>query len=97
MLYIRLCIDKSGSTELRNRLRPEHRAYFQPNLQPGAAVRLVQAGPLCIGDSDDNLGSFMILEAPSLADAQRFHDDDPFTKAGLFATAHVHRWDKHVG
>ena len=44
MLYIRLCFDKSGTSELRNKIRHEHRAYFKPNMETGAAVRLVQAG-----------------------------------------------------
>ncbi len=63
MLYIRVCYDKSGMGELRDKLRNNHRAYFKPNLAGGdAAVRLVQAGPLCTSDNDTtNIGSFMIL------------------------------------
>lgn len=98
MLYIRLCFDKSGTTELRNKIRADHRAYFKPNMEPGAAVHLVQAGPLCVSDTDDtNLASFMIIEAKSEAEVQAFHEGDPFTKAGLYEKSYVHRWDKHVG
>ncbi|HZZ13410.1 MAG TPA: YciI family protein [Paraburkholderia sp.] len=98
MLYIRMCFDKSGTTELREMHRAAHRAYFKPNLEAGAHVRLVQAGPMCVSDDDDtNLGSFMILEAPSLADAQRFHEGDPFTQVGLYETVFIHRWDRHIG
>jgi uncharacterized protein YciI len=28
---------------------------------------------------------------------QRFHDNDPFTIAGLFEEVRIHRWDRHVG
>ncbi|WP_233342909.1 YciI family protein [Burkholderia cepacia] len=97
MLYIRLCFDRPGTTDLREQHRAAHRAYFQPNLGDGAMPRLVQAGPLCIDDTNDtNLGSFMILEANSLADVQRFHDGDPFTRVGLYDKVFLHRWDRHI-
>lgn len=98
MLYIRICFDKAGTTELRETHRAAHRAYFKPNLEDGADVRLVQAGPMCVSDQDDtNLGSFMILEANNLADVQRFHDGDPFTQVALYDKVFIHRWDKHIG
>ena len=97
MLYIRLCIDKPGSSELRELHRADHRAYLKPNLSEDAAVRLVQAGPLCISDSDDtNLASFMIIEAPSLEEVERFHKGDPFTAADLYDKVYIHRWDRHI-
>jgi len=93
MLYIRLCLDKPGMVELRERLRAEHRSYLAN--QP---LRLVQAGPLCVDDSNDtNLGSFMIVEAANRDEVVRMHDNDPFSKAGLFAESIIHRWDKHIG
>lgn len=98
MLYIRLCFDKTGTSALREELRASHRAYFKPNLAPDAAVRMVQGGPLCINDSDDtNLASFMIIEAPSHEQVQEFHENDPFTKAGLYEKTYIHRWDRHIG
>jgi len=98
MLYIRVCYDKPGMGELRDRLRNNHRAYFKPNLAGGdAAVRLVQAGPLCTSDTDTtNIGSFMILEAKSHADVMEFNDGDPFTAAKLYERVEIHRWDRHV-
>lgn len=98
MLYVRLCFDKSGTTELRERIRAQHRAYFKPNLEAGAKVRMVQGGPLCVSDTDNtNLASFMVLEAPTREDVVRFHEGDPFTIAGLYETTYIHRWDRHVG
>ncbi|WP_334028590.1 YciI family protein [Alteromonas sp. P256] len=94
MLYIRLCIDKHGTNELREKYRQAHRDY----LMQSSDASIVQAGPLCVSDSDDtNLGSFLIIAAENEAAAKRFHDNDPFTKMGLFETSHVHRWDKHIG
>ncbi len=97
MLYVRLCFDKPGTTELREQLRADHRAYFKPNLQADVMPHLVQAGPLCVSDDDDtNLASFMILEAASLDEVTRFHDGDPFTQAGLYDKVYIHRWDQHI-
>jgi uncharacterized protein len=92
MLFIRLCFDKPGTESLRNEHRAAHRAY----LSSGAA-KLVQAGPLMDDDNEHNIASFMVVEAGSLQEAKRFHDEDPFTKAGLFERSFVHIWDKHVG
>jgi uncharacterized protein len=97
MLYIRLCIDKPGTTELRESVRAEHRAYFKPNLSEDAALRLVQAGPLCVSDNDDtNLASFMVIEAASIEEVEAFHQGDPFTVAGLYDKVIIHRWDRHI-
>lgn len=93
MLYIRMCFDKPNSGELRERLRPEHRAYLR-----SGTITLVQAGPLCVSDTDDaNLASFMIVEADSHDQVLRFHENDPFTSGGLYGEVHIHRWDKHFG
>ena len=97
MLYIRLSIDKENAGAVRDAARMEHRAYARASRDEGSPCRVVQAGPLCVGDADDtNLASFMILEADSLEAAQRFHDEDPCTKAGLYATTYIHRWDRHM-
>jgi len=92
MLYVRLCLDKPGTEQLRNQHRSAHRGY----LASGVA-ELVQAGPLMASDDGKNIGSFMVIEADSLPAVQRFHDDDPFTQAGLFEEVIIHRWDKHIG
>jgi uncharacterized protein YciI len=96
MRYIRLCYDKKGADELRNKLRADHRAYFRPNLEEGAAVRVMDAGPLCASDTDTrNIASFMIIEAASTEDVVSFHEGDPFTKANLYERVAIHRWDQH--
>jgi len=58
---------------------------------------LTFGGIACSSDDTKNVGSFMVVEADSLAAVQRFHDNDPFTVAGLFEDVRIHRWDKHVG
>jgi len=66
-------------------------------LLASGVAKLVQAGPLMSSDDTKNVGSFMVVEADSLATVQQFHDNDPFTIAGLFEDVRIHRWDKHVG
>ena len=57
---------------------------------------MAQGGPLCKSDTDStSIASFMVLEADTLEDAVSFHENDPFTKAGLYEKSYVHRWDRH--
>jgi uncharacterized protein YciI len=98
MLYLRICFDKNGTGDLRDELRKTHREYVASHLGGRDGVKVVQGGPMCHGDDvSNNLGSFLVIEAPSLQHARRFHDDDPFTRAGLFERADVVRWDRHIG
>lgn len=91
MLYVRLCLDKPDVLTLRQEHRPAHRAYLQ-----SGAGKIVQAGPL-LGEDGAMVGSMIILEADSLAEVERFHDNDPFTQVGLFETVKLLHWDRHIG
>ena len=93
MLFIRLCFDKPGVGDRRNEIRADHRAY----LANSGIAKLITAGPLMDDTNDHNIASFMIIEADDLDTARRFHEGDPFTKAGLFQTSFVHIWEKHIG
>ncbi len=98
MYYLRTCFDKPGMGELRNEHRSSHREYLKPFVEEGRAVRIILAGPMCVSDSDDtNLGSFMIVEAPSIGDVETFHNNDPFTLRGIFGRVEIVRWDRHIG
>jgi len=93
VLYLRICFDKAGAGDLRETLREEHRAYLR-----SGAIKLIQAGPMCVSDADDtNLGSFMVLDADSLAEVETFHNGDPFTMGGVYGDVRLVRWDKHIG
>ena len=98
MLYLRICFDKKDGGALRAELIQRHREYIAGHLGDGNAIKVVQGGPMCVGDDvTNNLGSFLVVEAQSLADVQKFHDNDPFTRANLFERADVVRWDRHIG
>ncbi len=89
---MRLCFDRPGVELLRDQHRAAHRAYLA-----AGDVKLVQAGPLMDDENKKNIASFMIVEADSLDQVKRFHDGDPFTKAGIFQTTFIHIWEKHIG
>lgn len=55
---------------------------------------MMAAGPLPEGESE-MIGSFMLVEASSLAEVQAFHEGDSFSKAGLFKTVSLPRWEPH--
>ncbi len=99
MLYIRICFDRKDVGELRTKMLKSHREYIGSYV--GAAkngVKVVQGGPMCAGDyPSSNIGSFLVVEANSFEVALRFHEADPFTRAGLFDDPKIVRWDRHIG
>lgn len=97
MLYLRICFDKQD-TSIRAQALKGHREYIASYLAGRDDIKVVQGGPMCLDDDlSKNVGSFLVIEAPSLEAAERFHNNDPFSQAGLFERADVVRWDRHIG
>jgi hypothetical protein len=90
-LYVLVCNDKPDSLELRLANREDHLAYAR-----GFADRLKVAGPL-LDEAGNMAGSLLILEAESLEDARAFNLDDPYQKAGLFASVQVTAFKATIG
>ena len=90
-LYVLVCNDKPDSLELRLANREAHLAYAR-----GFADRLKVAGPL-LDEAGNMAGSLLILEAESLEDARAFNLDDPYQKAGLFASVQVTAFKASIG
>lgn len=90
-LYVLVCNDKPDSLELRLANREAHLAYAR-----GFADRLKVAGPL-LDEAGNMAGSLLILEAESLEDARAFNLDDPYHKAGLFASVQVTAFKATIG
>ena len=87
MYYAIMGTDVENSLERRLSVRPEHLARMQALLDEG---RLLLAGPLPAIDAEDPgpagfTGSLIVAEFDSLEDAQRWIDDDPYVRAGVFA------------
>jgi len=79
MLYLLMCEDKPDSQSLRLATRDAHLGYVGNNAE---SIRL--AGPLLGDDGERMVGSLFLIEADSDDDVRAFHDQDPYTQAGLW-------------
>ncbi len=86
MLYIIYQEDGPDSAALRARWKADHFAYLDRH-----ADKLVLGGALLAEDGATRTGSVLILNVPSLADAQAFSRDEPLRKAGVFSSVKISR------
>ena len=81
---------------LRLRLRPEHKAYLAR-----VAERIAFAGPLTHDDGTTMIGSLLVIDFASREAAQAWLADEPFIRAGLYASTEVHAfvnlWPQRCG
>lgn len=84
MVYVFHLLDKAGAGELRQRMRPEHKAYLA-----AVADRIAFAGPLLADDGQTMIGSLLAIDFADRAAAERWQADEPFTKAGLYEQVSV--------
>lgn len=89
MLAALICIDKPGHLQTRLDTRPAHVDYLK---QTGVVS---QAGPF-LNEAGDMIGSLVILDVASLADAEAWAAADPYAKAGLFETVTIREWKKVI-
>ena len=96
MIYVLRLLDKPGAAELRQRVRPAHKAYLGQ-----VADRIAFAGPLTDDDGQTMIGSLLAIDFPSRQAAQAWLADEPFTRAGLYAGVEVHAfanlWPQRAG
>ena len=96
MLFAFILIDKPEHGALRQRVRPEHKAYLGT-----VAERMAFAGPFTHDDGQTMLGSLLVIDFPSRDAAHVWLADEPFTKAGLYASTTVHAfvnlWPQKAG
>ena len=96
MLFTFFLLDKPGAAELRQRVRPEHKAYLAQ-----VAERMAFAGPLVADDGTTMLGSLLVIDFASRDAAHAWLAEEPFTRAGLYASSTVHAfvnlWPQKVG
>ncbi|AJD47956.1 protein yciI [Isoalcanivorax pacificus W11-5] len=91
MFYAFISEDVAGTLAQRLAARPEHLARLRRLQDEG---RLLLAGPHPAIDCDDPgeagfTGSLVVAEFPSLEDAQRWADADPYVDAGVYARVTV--------
>lgn len=96
MIYTFILIDKPDAAELRLRVRPEHKAFLAE-----MADRIAFAGPLTSDDGQTMIGSLLAIDFASRDDAHAWLADEPFTRAGLYASTTVHAfvnlWPQKAG
>jgi len=85
MLFAVIAIDKENSLALRLATREAHFAYARET----SGIRL--GGPF-LDEKSDMAGSLIIFEAADLDAARKWHANDPYVKAGLFARSEVRPW-----
>ncbi len=96
MMFIFRLIDKPASAALRERVRPEHKAYLA-----AVAERIAFAGPLTHDDGVTMIGSLLAIDFDSRDAARAWLADEPFTRAGLYADSEIHAflnlWPQRAG
>jgi len=87
MLYIIYQEDGPDSLAIRAATKEKHFAYLAEHEDI-----LVLGGALLAEDEQKTrVGSTLIINVPSLADAQKFSENEPFRKAGLFKSVKITR------
>jgi len=96
MVYTFILIDRPDGAALRQRVRPEHKAYLAQ-----VAERIAFAGPFVADDGQTMLGSLLAIDFDSREAAHAWLADEPFTRAGLYASTSVHAflnlWPQKAG
>lgn len=96
MLFALHLLDKPGSADLRQRVRPEHKAYLAQ-----VAGRIAFAGPLLHDDGQTMVGSLLVIDVASRDAVMAWLAAEPFTQAGLYADVQIHAfanlWPQRAG
>ncbi len=91
MLFVVHGVDRQ-ETDLRARFIEAHRPYMASH-----PINIISSGPLLADDSDEMIGSLLIIEAESRDEVDAFLAEEPMAKAGLYESLTVSRWFQRVG
>lgn len=80
-MYVLHCLDKADSVLLREAHREAHAAYMKRH-----ADRVVLGGPLLGADGQTRIGMLVVIDMPDRVSAERFSANEPYRRAGLFAS-----------
>lgn len=87
MLFAIIAKDKEGAFDVRKANRPAHIDYLK-----SLGDTLKAAGPFVDPARDIMTGTLMIVEADDQAAAVSLAANDPYAKAGLFASVDIRPW-----
>lgn len=88
-MYAIICTDKDGAVDIRKANRDAHLAY-------AAETPVVYAGPFQTEDGQ-MIGSLLVVDVPTRAEAESWAANDPYAKAGLFQKVRIERFKKVIG
>jgi uncharacterized protein len=96
VIYLFRLLDRPDGAELRQRVRPAHKAYLSQ-----VADRIAFAGPLTHDDGATMIGSLLAIDFDSRDAARAWLAEEPFTRAGLYAGVEIHAfvnlWPQKAG
>ena len=96
MIFTLVLIDRADAGDLRLRMRPQHKDYLAR-----VADRIAVAGPLLADDGAAMIGSLLAIDFASREAALAWLADEPFTRAGLYASTEVRAfqnlWPQRAG
>ena len=87
MAFYFRCMDKPGASDLRMANREAHLAYLAEYED-----KLIAVGPILNDAGDGMIGSLLIINLDTRAEADAFAQGDPYAKAGLFAQVDIAPW-----
>jgi len=90
-LFILTCTDKPGALDLRMATREAHLAFLRERMS------IIKVGGPLLDDAGGMIGSMLVIEADSAAEAEAFAAADPYRLAGLFERVSVQPWRLAVG
>ena len=89
MIFVFTGTDRPGALQLRIDTRPPHVAFLE---KLNAEGKLKFAGPF-LGDDGKPIGSLVAVEAADRNAAAAMLAEDPYAKAGLFASTEIRQWN----
>ena len=89
MLFVVVVTDKDNSLALRMATREAHLAYARE-------TGVIRVGGPFLDSNGEMSGSLIIFEAENLEAAKAWHANDPYVKAGLFASSFVRPWKSTI-
>jgi uncharacterized protein len=86
VLWIIYQVDRSDGAGIRAATKDDHLAYLEQHKDI-----VVLGGALLADDDPTRLGSCLIINVADRAAADRFSENEPFRKAGLFGSVSIRR------
>lgn len=88
-MYALICTDKDGALEVRKANRESHLAYLESS-------PIVLAGPFQ-DETGAMIGSLIVIDLETRAEAEAWAANDPYAKAGLFQKVRIEKFKKVIG